>query len=122
MSEKVLTRNFERADSHTMKVYRETGGYAALDKARAMAPPAIVDEIKKSNLRGLGGAGLPTGMKWSFIPKDHRGPVYLVINADEGEPGTFKDRYLLERDPHALIEGMIIAARAIRSATGYGAS
>src|SRR3989442_4316845 len=84
-----------------------------------MEPAAIVDEVKKSNLRGLGGAGFPTGTKWSFIPKNHTGPVYLVINADEGEPGTFKDRYLLERDPHALIEGMLIAARAIRSATGF---
>src|SRR5438552_654734 len=119
VSEKVLTRNFERADSHTLKVYRETGGYAALDKAKAMEPAAIVDEIKKSNLRGLGGAGFPTGTKWSFVPKNHTGPVYLVINADEGEPGTFKDRYLLERDPHALVEGMIISARAIRSATGF---
>src|SRR6266568_278638 len=79
-----------------------------------MEPAAITDEVKKANLRGLGGAGFPTGMKWSFVPKNHTGPVYLVINADEGEPGTFKDRYLLERDPHALIEGMLIAARAIR--------
>ena len=78
-----------------------------------MEPAAITDEVKKSNLRGLGGAGFPTGTKWGFIPKKHTGPVYLVVNADEGEPGTFKDRYLLERDPHALIEGMLIAARAI---------
>src|SRR5438046_5561778 len=119
VSEKVLTRNFERADSHTLKVYRETGGYAALDKAKAMEPAAIVDEVKTSNLRGLGGAGFPTGTKWSFIPKYHTGPVYLVVNADEGEPGTFKDRYLLERDPHVLVEGMLITARAIRSALGF---
>jgi NADH-quinone oxidoreductase subunit F len=119
VSEKILTRNFTTKDSHTLKVYTASGGYAALEKARGMEPAAIVDEIKKSNLRGLGGAGFPTGMKWSFIPKDHAGPVYLVINADEGEPGTFKDRYLLERDPHALIEGMCIAARAIRSALGF---
>jgi NADH-quinone oxidoreductase subunit F len=119
VTEKILTRNFDRMESHTLAVYRETGGYAALGRARTMEPSTIVDEIKKSNLRGLGGAGFPTGMKWSFIPKDHAGPVYLVINADEGEPGTFKDRYLLERDPHALIEGMIISARAIRSAIGF---
>jgi NADH-quinone oxidoreductase subunit F len=118
-AEKILMRNFGRADSHTLAAYRETGGYTAVEKARAMEPAAITEEVKKSNLRGLGGAGFPTGMKWSFIPKDHAGPVYLVVNADEGEPGTFKDRYLLERDPHALIEGMIIAARAIKSATGY---
>jgi len=112
-------RNFGRADSHTLAGYRATGGYTALDKARQMEPDAIVSEVKASNLRGLGGAGFPTGTKWSFIPKNHTGPVYLVVNADEGEPGTFKDRYLLERDPHALIEGMIIAARAIKSALGF---
>jgi NADH-quinone oxidoreductase subunit F len=100
-------------------VYRDTGGYAALATAATMEPAAITDVVKRSNLRGLGGAGFPTGTKWSFIPKGHQGPVYLVINADEGEPGTFKDRYLLERDPHALIEGMIIAARAVGCATGY---
>jgi NADH-quinone oxidoreductase subunit F len=117
--EAILTRNFARSDSHTLGVYRETGGYQAWAKAQAMEPTAILEEVKRSNLRGLGGAGFPTGTKWSFIPKNHTGPVYLVINADEGEPGTFKDRYLLERDPHALIEGMLIAARAIRSATGF---
>jgi NADH-quinone oxidoreductase subunit F len=119
VTERILSRNFDRRDSHTLKVYRETGGYTALERARQLEPAAIIDEVKRANLRGLGGAGFPTGMKWSFIPKDHAGPVYLVINADEGEPGTFKDRYLLERDPHALIEGMIIAARAIRSRTAF---
>jgi NADH-quinone oxidoreductase subunit F len=119
MAETVLMRNFDRRDSHTLDVYRGAGGYAAWAKAQSMEPADITEEIKKSNLRGLGGAGFPTGMKWSFIPKGHTGPVYLVVNADEGEPGTFKDRYLLERDPHALIEGMLIAARAIRSALGF---
>jgi NADH-quinone oxidoreductase subunit F len=119
MAETVLMRNFARANSHTLGDYRASGGYAAWVKARTMEPAAITEEVKKSNLRGLGGAGFPTGMKWSFIPKNHAGPVYLVVNADEGEPGTFKDRYLLERDPHALIEGMLIAARAIRSALGF---
>jgi NADH-quinone oxidoreductase subunit F len=119
MAELVLMRNFERPSSHTLAVYREHGGYAAWDKARQMEPAALVEEIKQSNLRGLGGAGFPTGAKWSFIPKNHTGPVHLVVNADEGEPGTFKDRYLLEKDPHALIEGMLIAARAIRSALGF---
>jgi NADH-quinone oxidoreductase subunit F len=112
-------RNFGHANSHTLAVYREHGGYGAWEKARQMEPAALVEEVKQSNLRGLGGAGFPTGAKWSFIPKGHAGPVYLVVNADEGEPGTFKDRYLLERDPHALIEGMLIAARAIRSALGF---
>ena len=117
--ERILMRNFDRPDSHTLAAYRATGGYAAWAKAQGMEPAAITEEVKASNLRGLGGAGFPTGTKWSFVPKGHTGPVYLVINADEGEPGTFKDRYLLERDPHALIEGMLIAARAIRSATGF---
>ena len=119
MAERVLMRNFERANSHTLGVYREHGGYAAWDKAQQLEPAALVDTVKQSNLRGLGGAGFPTGAKWSFIPKSHTGPVYLVVNADEGEPGTFKDRYLLEKDPHALIEGMLIAARAIRAALGF---
>jgi NADH-quinone oxidoreductase subunit F len=117
--EPILTRNFDRADSHTLGVYLATGGYTAWAKAQTMEPAAILEEVKASNLRGLGGAGFPTGTKWSFVPRGHTGPVYLVVNADEGEPGTFKDRYLLERDPHALIEGMLIAARAIRSATGF---
>jgi NADH-quinone oxidoreductase subunit F len=117
--EAILMRSFGRADSHTLRAYREAGGYQAWARAQTMEPAAIVDEVKRSNLRGLGGAGFPTGTKWSFIPKDHAGPVYLVINADEGEPGTFKDRYLLERDPHALVEGILIAARAIRCATAF---
>jgi NADH-quinone oxidoreductase subunit F len=119
MAEIVLMRNFGRQDSHTLDAYKATGGYTAWEKAKGMEPAAITEEVKKSNLRGLGGAGFPTGTKWSFIPKTHTGPVYLVINADEGEPGTFKDRYLLERDPHALIEGMLITSRAIRSAKGF---
>src|SRR4029453_10050754 len=119
MAEKVLMRNFDRNNSYTLAGYRAGGGYTAWETARGMPPAAITDVVKKSNLRGLGGAGFPTGTKWSFIPKNHTGPVYLLINADEGEPGTFKDRYLLERDPHSLIEGMLIAARAIRSALGF---
>jgi len=119
MAEKIFTRNFHRADSHTLAAYRETGGYTAVGKAFGMERTAIVEEVKKANLRGLGGAGFPTGMKWSFIPKDSTAPKYLVVNADEGEPGTFKDRYLLEREPHALIEGMLIAARAIDSHLGF---
>src|SRR3990172_11514463 len=119
MTEKILSRNFDVPDSHTLRVYREHGGYAAWEKAKAMEPAAITEEVKKANLRGLGGAGFPAGMKWSFIPKGSTAPKYLVVNADEGEPGTFKDRYLLERDPHALIEGMVIAARAIGSPPGF---
>ena len=119
MTEKILSRNFDVPDSHTLRVYREHGGYTAWEKAKAMEPAAITEEVKKANLRGLGGAGFPAGMKWSFIPKGSTAPKYLVVNADEGEPGTFKDRYLLTRDPHALIEGMLIAARAIDSHLGF---
>jgi NADH-quinone oxidoreductase subunit F len=119
MADKILTRNFDLPDSHTLRVYRETGGYRAWAKALGMEPAAIAEEVKKANLRGLGGAAFPTGVKWGFIPKGSTAPRYLVVNADEGEPGTFKDRYLLERDPHALIEGMLIAARAIGSHLGF---
>ncbi|HEV8676429.1 MAG TPA: NADH-quinone oxidoreductase subunit NuoF [Methylomirabilota bacterium] len=119
MAERIFTRNFDRADSHTLAAYRAGGGYEALRKAIAMGPEAVAAEVKKSNLRGLGGAGFPTGTKWGFVPKQRSGPVYLVVNADEGEPGTFKDRYLLERDPHALIEGMLIAAYAIGCETSF---
>ena len=104
---------------HTLKVYQETGGYASLRKALQMAPADVIEEVKKSSLRGRGGAGFPTGMKWSFVPKDSPKPKYVVCNADESEPGTFKDRYLLERDPHALIEGMVIAGHALGAQTGY---
>jgi NADH-quinone oxidoreductase subunit F len=119
VSEKVLSAKFDDAKASTLAGYKGHGGYTGWDKARQMEPAAITDEVKKSNLRGLGGAGFPTGLKWSFVPKGHTGPVYLVVNADEGEPGTIKDRYILERDPHALIEGMLIAARAIRSKVGF---
>src|SRR3972149_6626987 len=119
MTEKILSRTVDVPDSHTLRVYREHGGYTAWEKAKAMEPAAITEEVKKANLRGLGGAGFPAGMKWSFIPKGSTAPKYLVVNADEGEPGTFKDRYLLTRDAHALIEGMLIAARAIDSHLGF---
>ena len=119
MAELILSKNFEVRDAHTLRVYRETGGYKGWDKAKGMEPAAITEEVKKSNLRGLGGAGFPTGVKWGFIPKGSPAPKYLVVNADEGEPGTFKDRYILERDPHALIEGMLITARAIDSRLGF---
>ncbi len=106
-------------DGHTLKVYRDTGGYKSLEKALKMSPAEIIDEVKASVLRGRGGAGFPTGLKWSFVPKDSPKTKYVVCNADESEPGSFKDRYLMERDPHALIEGMIIAAHALGSTVGY---
>jgi NADH-quinone oxidoreductase subunit F len=119
MAERVLMRNFDRADSHTLAGYRATGGYEGFRKALAIGPEAIGAEVKKSNLRGLGGAGFPTATKWGFVPKQRTGPVFLVVNADEGEPGTFKDRYLLERDPHAMVEGMLIASYAIGCHTSF---
>src|SRR3954453_9651513 len=106
-------------DGHTLKVYQQTGGYESLKKAFQMSPADVIEEVKKSALRGRGGAGFPTGMKWSFVPKDSPKNKYVVCNADESEPGTFKDRYLMERDPHALIEGMIIAGWALGATTGY---
>ncbi|MEP7037080.1 MAG: NADH-quinone oxidoreductase subunit NuoF [Acidobacteriota bacterium] len=106
-------------DGHTLKVYQEHGGYVSLKKAMKMSPDDIINEVKASALRGRGGAGFPTGMKWGFVPRDSPKPKYIVCNADESEPGTFKDRYLLERDPHALIEGMLIGAFALGVKTCY---
>ncbi len=117
--EKILTKNFGLKDSHTLAVYESTGGYGALKKLFAMQPKDVVEEVKQSGLRGRGGAGFPTGMKWSFVPQDNPKPKYLCVNADESEPGTFKDRYILELDPHRLIEGIIICCFAIRSHTAY---
>ncbi len=106
-------------NGHTLEVYREHGGYESFKKAMNMSSDAIIEEVKDSALRGRGGAGFPTGMKWSFVPSDSPKPKYIVCNADESEPGTFKDRYLLERDPHALIEGMLIAAFALGCKDNY---
>ncbi len=99
--------------------YRAKGGYAAVEKALKMTPEAIVEEVKKSGLRGRGGAGFPTGMKWSFIAKPEGVPRHLVCNADESEPGTFKDRYLMEFLPHLLIEGLIVSSFALGSNATY---
>jgi NADH-quinone oxidoreductase subunit F len=106
-------------DGHTLKVYQETGGYESLKKAMNMSQDEIINEVKASALRGRGGAGFPTGMKWGFVPRNSPKPKYVVCNADESEPGTFKDRYLMERDPHSLLEGMIIAAFALGAETGF---
>ena len=111
--EKVITQNWGKPLSHTLAGYQGNGGYQALKKALAMTPAAIIDEVKRSNLRGRGGAGFPTGMKWGFVPKDNPRPKYLAVNADESEPGTFKDRYILENDPHMLLEGIAISAYAL---------
>jgi len=116
----VLCTRFKDTEGTWFDAYVAGGGYVAAKKALvSMTPQQIIDEVSRANLRGLGGAGFPTARKWSFIPKASPKPKYLVVNADEGEPGTFKDRYILERDPHALLEGMIIAARAIGSHKAY---
>ena len=100
--------------------YRREGGYRSVEKAiKSMTPEQVTDEVKKSGLRGRGGAGFPTGMKWGFLAKPAGVPRYLVVNADESEPGTFKDRYLMEFIPHLLIEGIITSSFAIGSNRSY---
>jgi NADH-quinone oxidoreductase subunit F len=114
MAIKVLTRNIDVPNLQQIDVYESLGGYRNLLKALKEYPPeTIVDIVKKSGLRGRGGAGFPTGMKWGFVPKDSGKPIYLCVNADESEPGTFKDRLIIEKDPHQLIEGIIISAYAL---------
>jgi len=116
----LISQRWGIPDSRKIDVYLRNGGYRALEKAlKEMTPAAIIDEVKKSNLRGRGGAGFPTGMKWSFVPKDSPKPKYVICNADESEPGTCKDRPLMEMDPHQLIEGMLIAGRAIGAHRGF---
>ena len=116
----VVSTRFKDPDGTWLADYLADDGYLAAKKVlTAMTPEQVIDEISQANLRGLGGAGFPAGRKWSFVPKETTKPKYLVVNADEGEPGTFKDRYILERDPHALLEGMIIAAYAIGSHKAY---
>ena len=115
---KMISSRWELSDGHTIARYRKTGGYEALRKALSMEPDAVVDEVKAANLLGRGGAGFPCGTKWGFLPKDVF-PRYLVVNGDESEPGTYKDRLLMERDPHQLIEGMLIAAHAIRAKQAF---
>src|SRR5258708_140027 len=116
---KVLTRRFGLTDSASIDTYLANEGYVAFEKALGMKPDDIIEQVKVSNLRGRGGAGFPTGMKWSFVPRTSPKPKYIVVNADESEPGTCKDRLLIENDPHQLIEGMMIAAKAVGSKAGY---
>src|ERR1700719_3261690 len=116
---KVLTRRFGLPDSASVDTYLASDGYKAYEKARQMKPDEIIEELKISSLRGRGGAGFPTGMKWSFVPRTSSKPKYIVVNADESEPGTCKDRLLMEYDPHQLIEGMLIAGLAVDAHAGY---
>jgi NADH-quinone oxidoreductase subunit F len=115
----VLSKHWNEADSFTIAGYQRNGGYEGMKKAFAMAPDAVIAAVKDSGLRGRGGAGFPTGMKWSFIPQGDGKPHYLVVNADESEPGTCKDTPLLMANPHSLVEGMIIASYAIRASHAF---
>ncbi|HET6226420.1 MAG TPA: NADH-quinone oxidoreductase subunit NuoF [Bacteroidia bacterium] len=120
MGKKLLIQHANVPGIETLEVYRQHGGYASVEKAlKTMSPADVVEEVKKSGLRGRGGAGFPTGMKWSFLAKPEGVERYLVCNADESEPGTFKDRYLMEKIPHALIEGMITSSFALGAKTSY---
>src|ERR1700755_1439300 len=120
MGKKLLIHNDHIPNIHTLEVYRAHGGYASVEKAlKTMTPDQVTDEVKKSGLRGRGGAGFPTGLKWSFLAKPEGVPRYLVCNADESEPGTFKDRFLMEFIPHLLIEGIITSSYALGAKASY---
>ncbi len=116
---RVLLKDIDVKGLKNISTYEDRGGYQALKKAMAMKPDEIIEEVKKSGLRGRGGAGFPTGMKWSFVPFNAGKPIYLLCNADESEPGTFKDRVIIEKNPHALIEGIAIASYAVRCHKSY---
>jgi NADH-quinone oxidoreductase subunit F len=118
--EPVLLRRILKKASPSLDAYRADGGYRALQKAiNEMQPAQVTDTVKASGLRGRGGAGFPCGVKWTFLPKDHPGPIYLCINADESEPCTFNNRILMEEDPHQVLEGIILAAFATRASVAY---
>jgi NADH-quinone oxidoreductase subunit F len=110
---KILTANVKLSNQSDIRIYESRGGYKSAAKAMSLPSETIIEEVKTSGLRGRGGAGFPTGTKWGFVPKNPELPVYLVMNADESEPGTFKDKLLLEQNPHLCLEGLIIAARAL---------
>ncbi len=119
MSKKLLLEHEDVSEIQTLSVYQSKAGYKALEKALKMKPEVVLEEVKKSGLRGRGGAGFHTGMKWNFLAKPAGVPRHLICNADESEPGTFKDRYLMERIPHLLIEGMILSSFALGANTSY---
>ncbi len=120
MSENYFLHNIGKPESKSLAFYLAGQGYSAWEKVvRQWLPADVIEEVKKSGLRGRGGAGFPTGMKWSFVPRDSDKPKYLVCNADESEPGTFKDRYLIEHEPHMLLEGIAIASFAINAHSAY---
>jgi NADH-quinone oxidoreductase subunit F len=118
--EPVLLANLHKKDSHTLAVYEASGGYRALKSTlKDKSPKDILELVKSSNLRGRGGAGFPTGLKWSFLPENHPGPIYFCVNADESEPGTIVNRVQMESDPHQILEGIILSCYATRATTAY---
>ncbi len=119
MEVKILSARFNIKDAHKFTVAKKHGAYSTLDKLFAMKPEDVIEEVKKSGLRGRGGAGFPAGVKWGFLPKNTGKPIYLTVNSDESEPATFKDRYILVKDPHTLIEGIIICSYAIGCHDSY---
>ncbi len=117
---RLIFKNIDRVGyDPSIECYLKDGGYEQMKAALKMEKSAIINEVKASGLRGRGGAGFPTGVKWGFIPPTNTKPVYLICNADESEPGTFKDRYILHQDPHQLIEGMAIACFAVNAKLAY---
>ena len=117
---KILSKNFDKENSWTLDVAKKAGAYQMFEKAlKTMTREEVIDEVKTSRLRGRGGAGFPTGVKWGFVPPDDGEPKYLALNADESEPGTFKDRWLMELDPHLVLEGCLICAYACGLTTIY---
>jgi NADH-quinone oxidoreductase subunit F len=120
VEEKILTQHFGQKNFYKIDVYLKEGGYKAVKKAlKKMNPEKILEEVRKANLRGRGGAGFPAGVKWGFVPKEVDKPKYLCVNADEGEPGTFKDRYIMSHNPHMLIEGIIITSFCVGIHSAY---
>ena len=119
--EPVLLANIDKPDSHTLAVYEAGGGYRGAAQGAEGDEPARTWSrlVKSSGLRGRGGAGFPTGLKWSFLPEDHPGPIYFCVNADESEPGTFVNRVQMEADPHQVLEGIILSCYATRASTAY---
>src|SRR5499425_2101300 len=115
---RVISKRFGKGATDINR-YLEMEGYKAAQKALTMQPDDIINEVKTSSLRGRGGAGFPTGMKWSFVPKQSEKPKYILVNGDESEPGTCKDRLILEHDPHSVIEGVAIAALSVGAKIGY---
>src|SRR5438445_10526320 len=118
--EPVLLRRILKKVSPALEAYRADGGYRALSKAVSdMTPEKVIEVVKESGLRGRGGAGFPCGVKWTFLPKNHPGPIYFCVNADESEPGTFNNRILMEEDPHQVLEGILLACYATRASVAY---